>query len=733
MPLSELSDASLLRDYATQRNEDAFAELMRRHLPVVYSAAARRLEDDRSAAEDVTQSVFLQLAQSSHDLIHHPVLAGWLYVTAARKAADRSRTRVRRSRRERMHPVSAASEAPEPDWSEIKPLLDEALLELAEDDRHAVLLRYFDGREFAAVGRDLGVSPDAARMRVARGLERLRALLRKRGITSSAMALEALLVQEALGAVPSGLASSIARAVRTVPAPEAAASLTTALAKFVTAMAVLLLASAVGTTAVRSWRARHPALPPGVATSESGPKGIAPGDAIRFLRGRAGKRPQGAPVDPRVEQALGYLRSALFDSNLGTPERLRLLQESAGMLVGLEGETIPLFREALTSSDPEVVRLAVEGIGHFGALPREFAPELLALLENPQFKEDAGLIANRLLPALLIADSPVPPLLALLERRPDLSDSIQYLLVRVIASSGPQLASNRQLMESLLTDPKPEIQALAKEVLAESPEPPIEPTAEASSRLTAGLRSADAAERRKAFLETMRLPLVTSEMRQALAELVRQDPSVQLRVDARIVLDRHDPGDPALAAPPVAERERATRNLLARVDRQEASVSELVSAVVDRSTEVEPVLYRLAKLGASYWEAHGEDKVLVVGVLASLHNERDPRLYEAITEAYAQVNHVPRTTYPLDQLAPFFASMESALTQGEFAIAMRDLRSSLDMYWRSHAFTQREPTHLPDNLVRNLLVGPYHQNRPAYEEMLRAIRTIDPAFQPPPP
>ena len=97
------------------------------------------------------------------------------------------------------------------------------------------------------------------------------------------------------------------------------------------------------------------------------------------------------------------------------------------------------------------------------------------------------------------------------------------------------------------------------------------------------------------------------------------------------------------------------------------------------------------------------------------------------------MNQVPRSTYPLEQLAPYFATMESSLTPGEYAMAMRDLRTSLDSWWKSRGFVQPEPTHLPAHLVQMLLVGPSYQNRPAYEQMLRTIRTIDPAFHPPPP
>lgn len=695
--ISEISDTSLLRDYVAKGDEDAFAELVRRHLPLVYSAAARRLGQDPSAAQDIAQSVFLHLAGHARELLRHPVLAGWLYVTASRKAADHARNLARRQRRETMHAENTAPESPEPSWSALKPLLDDAMLDLADDDRNALVLRYFEGRDFAAVGQNLGVSADAARMRVGRGLEKLRALLKKKGVTGGAAALEALLLQEAVEAVPAGLAASIARAVRTAPAPEASAPLATSAAKALSAAAVLLLVTAVGTVALRS-RHSKPSAPSAAPTaSDPARKGPAVADPARFLRGRAQTRPQGAPVDPKVAQALGYLRSALFETALGRPERMRLLRESSEMLVGLEGETIPLFREAFASTDPEVLHLAIEGVGWFGPLPREFGPELLALLENPLLKEDVGLIANRLLPSMVAADDPVPTLLSLLERRPDLAGPLQYLLKGVIGFNQPQLAANRDLVGALLDSPNPELQQIAKSILADLPQPPPEPTPEVSGRLTAGLGSADPAERRKALDQALRLQSATPELREALAAVLRQDPSLQMRVDTRITLERLAPNDPALAAPPAPQREITTRELIAKFDRQQASVSEM----------------------------------LAVGVLASLHNERDPRVYEAVTETFARVNNFPRTTYPIEQLAPYFAAMESALTPGEYAIAMRDLKPSLESYWQARGFSQPEPTHLPANLVQTLMVGPLHDNRPAYDQMLRAIRQIDPAFQPP--
>ena len=730
--MSESSDASLLGDYVSKWDEDAFAELVRRHLPMVYSAAARVLGNEPSAAEDVAQIVFVQLAQRGGELIGHPVLAGWLYVTATRKAADHYRQLIRRQRRESMHPNTPTPETAEPCWSEIRPILDSALMDLAGDDRDALILRYFDENDFASVGRALGLSADAARMRVTRGSERLRILLKKKGITSSALALEALLLREAVEAVPSGLAGSIARAVRTSPTPQVASpALETAVAKVLSTVALLLLVTAVGTGAFRLWRSSQSARRAGLGEPGPGRKELASGNAAGFLRGRARTRPRGTPADPKLTLALGYLRSALFDIGLGRPERRRLIEQSAQMLVGWEGESIPLFREALSSADPEVLIMAVEGLGRFGSLPREFGPELLTLLEDPRLTDEAGLIANRLLPAILLVESPVNTLLSLLERRPDLGSSIQYLLTAVIGSEKSLLAANREMVEALLQHPNQEIQEAAAAILAAVPPSPPQPTPEVSGRLTTLLGSADEGERLKALVETMHFQAITPEIRQALTAMLEQDPSLPLRIDARIELARLDPNNPALAIAPAAEREKATAELLSSFDRHEASLGEMLTAIADRSVDPGAILGRLPAIDPVYWAAHPDEKLLTTTVLISLHRDRDARVYEAVTDAYAQLNQVPRATYSLDQLAPYFATMESALTPGEYGVAMRDLKSSLASYWQARGFIQSEPSHLPADLVQILLVGPLHENRQAYDQMLRVIREIDPSFRPP--
>ncbi|MEO7799716.1 MAG: sigma-70 family RNA polymerase sigma factor [Opitutaceae bacterium] len=205
-------DAELLRRYAKQSSEAAFAELVERHLALVYSTALRQLNGDAHLARDVAQTVFTALARKASSLSRHGSLVGWLYLGAHHAAAQAVRGERRRQAREHevftMNEIFSEGET-SADWDRVRPVLDEAMRELAAADREAVLLRYFEQQPFAEIGDALRLSEDAARMRVDRALEKLRALLGRRGINSTAAALVAAFGNEVMVAAPAGLAVSI--------------------------------------------------------------------------------------------------------------------------------------------------------------------------------------------------------------------------------------------------------------------------------------------------------------------------------------------------------------------------------------------------------------------------------------------------------------------------------------------------------------------------------------------
>lgn len=205
-----MDDATLLRRYAQNRSEADFAELVRRHLNLVYSAALRQVNGDTHLAQDVTQLVFTDLARKASALAGHRVLAGWLFTSTRFAAAKLVRGEQRRRIREQ---EAELMPSPDPsaslDWERVRPVLDEALAELNEQDREAILLRYLEGRDFAQVGARLALSDNAARMRTDRAVDKLRGLLARRGVRSSTAALSLALANQAIVAAPAGLATTV--------------------------------------------------------------------------------------------------------------------------------------------------------------------------------------------------------------------------------------------------------------------------------------------------------------------------------------------------------------------------------------------------------------------------------------------------------------------------------------------------------------------------------------------
>jgi RNA polymerase sigma factor (sigma-70 family) len=209
------SDTELLRQFARDGSEAAFAELVRRYVDLVYSAALRQVGFDVQAAEDVTQAVFTDLARKAAAQTRLSTLTGWLYGSTRYEAMLHRRTESRRIVRETAaHAMSQllTDTDPEPEWDRLQPVLDEAMCDLPENDRDAVLMRYFEKRPLAEIGLRLGLSENTARMRVDRALDKLHAALKKRGITSTAAALGTLVGAHAVASAPAEVTGRVARA-----------------------------------------------------------------------------------------------------------------------------------------------------------------------------------------------------------------------------------------------------------------------------------------------------------------------------------------------------------------------------------------------------------------------------------------------------------------------------------------------------------------------------------------
>src|SRR5882724_10878904 len=206
------TDLQLLARYTRGHAEDAFAEIVRRHLDLVHSAALRQVRSPQ-LAEEVAQSVFTDLARNARRLAPDTILAAWLYQVTRRTAIDVVRREARRQLREQIATELNAMNATTADWTHIEPLLDDAMQALDETDRAAVLLRYFENKSLREVGATLGTSDDTAQKRVSRAVERLREFFAKRGVTAGASGLVVAISANAVQAAPLGLVVTVSTAV----------------------------------------------------------------------------------------------------------------------------------------------------------------------------------------------------------------------------------------------------------------------------------------------------------------------------------------------------------------------------------------------------------------------------------------------------------------------------------------------------------------------------------------
>src|SRR5688572_33219123 len=134
-----MDDWQLISEYAKNGSERAFRELVERHLGLVHSVALRQVRDPELARE-VSQAVFILLARKAASFRDSVVLSAWLFRTTRFVAARAVRSEARRLRREqeafRMQEFQSPSEAA----PHLGPVLDEALGELSESDRRALLI-----------------------------------------------------------------------------------------------------------------------------------------------------------------------------------------------------------------------------------------------------------------------------------------------------------------------------------------------------------------------------------------------------------------------------------------------------------------------------------------------------------------------------------------------------------------------------------------------------------------
>ena len=224
--MHETDDIELLRRYADENSEAAFAALVERHINLVYSTALRHAGNPHHA-EEITQAVFVILARKCGQLRRGVVVSGWLYHAARLTAANFLRSETQRIRREQeAYMQSNPSETETEVWLRLAPLLDKAMAGLGEKDRDAVVLRFFEGKKMHEVGVALGINEEAAKKRTARAVEKLRRFFTKRGVVVPAAIFAAAVSANTVQAAPVTLGKTITAVAVTKGAASSVSTLT---------------------------------------------------------------------------------------------------------------------------------------------------------------------------------------------------------------------------------------------------------------------------------------------------------------------------------------------------------------------------------------------------------------------------------------------------------------------------------------------------------------------------
>ncbi len=220
-----LTDAQLLQEYLSRREEAALAALVQRHGPMIWGVCRRVLQNYHDA-EDAFQATFLVFVRKAASIASPELLANWLYGVAHQTALKARATAAKRKTREMQ-----VKQMPEPAaeqnelWNDLQPLLDQELSRLSDKYRSAIVLCDLEGKTRKEAARQLGVPEGTLAARLARGRKMLALRLTRHGLAVSCGSLAAALAENTASAsVPSGVVGATVKAASLVAAGQVAAA-----------------------------------------------------------------------------------------------------------------------------------------------------------------------------------------------------------------------------------------------------------------------------------------------------------------------------------------------------------------------------------------------------------------------------------------------------------------------------------------------------------------------------